>query len=134
MSSLGRRELLNAADVAVTSLPGIAATEAMPGPPSFIGLRKGLQIACMLFVLCLPAPSLAGSERCPEATIDVTAESPDERRLACSAASAATQLLSRCRISLIRPLRLQIMNEVRHPFGGLIFGMFDAKRESVLVT
>ena len=88
----------------------------------------------MLFVLCLPASSLAGPERCPEATVDVTAKSPDERRLACSAATDATQLLGRCGISLIRPLRLQIMNELRHPFGGLIFGMFDVKRESVLVT
>jgi len=87
-----------------------------------------------LFVLCLPAASLAGAEQCPEAPVDVTAESSDERRLACAAANDAIQLLGRCKISPVRPLKLQIMSEVRHPLGGVIFGMFDTRRERVLVT
>jgi len=78
--------------------------------------------------------SLVGPYRCPGVPVDVTAASPEERRLACSAASDAIRLLGRCGISLLRPLHVQIMSEVRHPVGGAIFGLFDTKRERVLVT
>jgi hypothetical protein len=74
------------------------------------------------------------SERCSGTLVDVTASSPDERRLACSAGNYAIQLLNRCGISLRRPLHVQIMSEVRRPFGGAIFGLFDPKQERVLVT
>jgi len=77
---------------------------------------------------------LAGLERCPGAPVDVTAASPEERGLACAAASNAIQLLGRCGISLRRPLNVQIISEVRHPFSGAIFGLFDTKQERVLVT
>jgi hypothetical protein len=78
---------------------------------------------------------LAATERCAEAPVDVAGTSADERWLACSAASEAIQLLSRCRISLRRPLHVQIVTEVRHPFGGgAIFGLFNPKQERVLVT
>jgi hypothetical protein len=72
--------------------------------------------------------------RCAQALVDVAADSPDERRLACSAASHAIQLLGRCEISLHKPLSVQIMGEVRHPRGEAIFGLFDARDERVLVT
>ena len=78
--------------------------------------------------------ALTAQERCAEAPVDVTAASLDERRLACSAAKHALQLLGRCNISLQRPLQLQIMSEVRHPFSGAIFGLFDTKLGKVLVT
>lgn len=75
-----------------------------------------------------------GSERCPGTPIDVTAASPDERRLTCSAANAALQLLGRCKITLRRPLQVHVLNQVRHPLGGPIFGLFDTKQDKVLVT
>jgi len=78
--------------------------------------------------------SPAVQERCPYAPVDVTAALPDERQLACSAANSALQLLGRCNISLRRPLQLQIMSEVQHPFGRAIFGLFDTQQERVLVT
>jgi hypothetical protein len=78
--------------------------------------------------------NVAAPERCAEASINVTAGSPEERSLACSAASDAVRLLGRCGISLRRPLHVQIMAEVRHPFSGPIFGLFDIKRDKVLVT
>ena len=123
-----------------------------------------LQTACMLLALCLPAPnasanetrggdcaciaddsaavsasaagpaSLAAQQRCAEAPVNVTAASADERHLVCSAANDALQLLGRCKISLRRPLHVHIMSEVRHPFSGAIFGLFDTKQERVLVT
>ena len=77
---------------------------------------------------------LAGQERCPAALVDVTAASPEQRRLACAAAGDAVRLLDRCGISLRRPLDVHIVREVRHPLGGVIFGLFDPKRERVLVT
>jgi hypothetical protein len=78
--------------------------------------------------------SLTRLERCPGVPVEVTAGSSEECRLACAAASDALQLLGRCGISLRRPLNVHIMNEVRHPFGGAIFGLFDTKHERVLVT
>jgi hypothetical protein len=80
------------------------------------------------------AVKLAAPERCLGVPVDVTSASPDESALACSAANDAIHLLGRCGISLRRPLHVQIMTEVRHPFGGAIFGLFDTKRERVLVT
>jgi hypothetical protein len=77
---------------------------------------------------------LVGPYRCPGMPVDVTATSPEERRLACSAAGDAIQLLDRCRIPLRKPLQVQIMSEVRHPLGGSIFGLFDTKRERVLIA
>src|SRR5262245_8638079 len=79
--------------------------------------------------------SLAVPERCPGAAVDVTAASSDQRHLTCSAATHALELLGRCGISLRRPLRVQIMSEVRHPLSkDPIFGFFDTKHERVLVT
>jgi hypothetical protein len=75
-----------------------------------------------------------GSERCPGISVDVTAASPDERHLACSAAGDAIQLLARCGIKPRQALHVQTLSEVRHPFGGAIFGFFDTKREKILVT
>jgi hypothetical protein len=43
-------------------------------------------------------------------------------------------LLGRCKISLRRPLQVEILSEVRHPFSGPILGLFDTKQERVLVT
>lgn len=73
-------------------------------------------------------------ERCPGLQIEVRAGSAEERRLACTAARDALQLLGRCNITPKRELRVEIMSEVRHPFSGPIFGMFDIAQERVLVT
>jgi hypothetical protein len=80
------------------------------------------------------AAGMAEPYRCPGAAVDVTAASPEERHLACSAADHALQLLGRCGIALRRSLQVQIMSVVRHPFSGPIFGLFDTKQERVLVT
>ena len=84
-------------------------------------------------------PSNAGKrvqlERCPDAPVDVTAASVEERRLVCSAANDVVQRLGRCEIPLRRPLDVQILNEVRHPFSrDPIFGFFDTSRERVVVS
>ena len=76
-----------------------------------------------------PAARPGVQERCTEASIDVTAASADERRLACDAAAQALQLLARCTISPRRPLRIELSNEVRRPFGGTVFGLFDPGRK-----
>nr|PZN88003.1 MAG: hypothetical protein DIU57_01280 [Pseudomonadota bacterium] len=78
--------------------------------------------------------NLLNSERCPEAPVVVAAETADERRLGCSAAAEAIRRLAVCGIAPRKPVRFQIMSEVRHPFSGAIFGLFDTKQERVLVT
>lgn len=78
--------------------------------------------------------NLAVEQRCPGMAVDVTAPSENERRLVCSAAATAIQLLGRCGIALRRPLNVHIMSEVRHPFSGSIFGLLDTKQEQVLIT
>ena len=75
-----------------------------------------------------------GSERCPGIPVDVTTASPDEHRLACSAARDAIQLLGRCGITPRQTLHVHILSEVRHPFGGTILGLLDTKRDRILVT
>ena len=76
----------------------------------------------------------SSSERCSGISVDVTAASPDDRHLACLAASDAIQLLARCGIEQQQALHVQILSEIRHPFGGAILGFFDAKLEMVFVT
>ena len=72
---------------------------------------------------------------CTGVRIVVSAATQDEHSLACSAATDAIHLLGRCGISLRKPLHVKIMSEVHHPLGGsVIFGLFDAKQEKVLVT
>jgi hypothetical protein len=94
---------------------------AAPGVPRSSGVAK--------------IANLAGPERCPGAAVDVTAASSDIRQLACSAAGHALELLGPCGIALRRPLPVEILSEVRHPFSGdPIFGFFDARLERVLVT
>ncbi len=73
-------------------------------------------------------------ERCSQELIVVTAASSDERRVACSAAGDALRLLGSCRISPQRPLHIQILNEVRHPLSGPVFGLFHIKQQVVQVT
>jgi hypothetical protein len=92
-----------------------------------------------LFAAAFPAKALGLDEmtsehRCVDAPADVIAASEVERRLVCSAASHALQLLGRCGISLRRPLRVEIRREVRHPFNGEILGLFDTKQDRVLIT
>ena len=95
--------------------------------------------SCVI-ILGLAGSVLTGStagnaqERCQDVLVDVTADSADERNRACSAARHALQLIGRCGIFLRKPLPILILKEVKHPFGGPIFGFFDTKREQVLVT
>jgi hypothetical protein len=72
--------------------------------------------------------------QCANGTIEIDAESASEHDLACFAATDALALLARCHISPIRPVKVHIASEVRRPFGGPIFGLFDKKQERVLVT
>ena len=78
---------------------------------------------------------IAADPRCPAIPVDVIAESPKERNTACSAARTALELLGQCGIALRRQLHLEILRDVRHPFGKHnIFGFFDNKLETVFVT
>jgi hypothetical protein len=95
--------------------------------------------ACLSNVAQAPIGGAAAAvadqpERCPGLPIEVMTSSAQERRLACSAAADAARLLGRCSIAPKRPLLVEVMSQVRHPFGGPIFGMFDIARERVLVT
>ena len=73
--------------------------------------------------------------RCPAIPVDVIAQSAEERNVACSAASTALELLGQCGIAPSRPLHLQVLREVKHPFGARsIFGFFDNKLETIFVT
>lgn len=80
------------------------------------------------------ATDFVGQERCAEAAVHVTGASATERRLACSAASEALQLLGQCQISPRTPPHVEILNEVRQPLGRPIFGLFDTKRGRVAIT
>lgn len=68
---------------------------------------------------------------CAKGLVDVAGASANERRLVCSAASHALQMLGRCKIFLQRPVHVEIANEIRHPFSGVAFGLFDTTQERV---
>jgi hypothetical protein len=72
--------------------------------------------------------------RCTEAGVEVKAASAEEWRLACEAATEALKLLARCHIAPRVPVRVELSSEVRRPFGGVVFGLFDPKQEKVLIT
>jgi hypothetical protein len=93
-----------------------------------------LKAAYIAAAVALTATDAGAQATCPAAPVDVTAATDDERRVACSAAGEALRLLGRCHVYPRRPLDIRIMTEVRHPLGGAIFGMFDTKRDRVLVT
>jgi hypothetical protein len=77
----------------------------------------------------------AADLRCSAIPVDVIAESAEEHSAACASASTALELLGQCGIAPRRPLRLEVLREVRHPFGKRsIFGFFDNKLETVFVT
>lgn len=79
-------------------------------------------------------PASPPIQACTQALIEVMSASADERELACAAAEDALRLLGRCNVTARRPLQLHIVSEVRHPLGGIIFGLFDPKTEKILVT
>jgi hypothetical protein len=79
------------------------------------------------------AASYAEARSCADAPIGVTAAVPDDRELLCSAAQQALRLLGRCGISLRRPLQVNILEELRHPFGRSVLAFFDIEHEMVLI-
>ena len=81
------------------------------------------------------AAAIADDRRCPLIPVDVIAESPEEHRVVCSAASAALELLGQCGIAPRGALHLEVLRLVRHPFGKhAIFGYFDNKLETIFVV
>lgn len=84
-----------------------------------------------------PAGALEGAlqqEQCQGLLVNVVAASAQERRIACHAARQAVDLVERCGIALRRSLYVHVQADVRHPFGGQIFGYFETKQEKVIVT
>jgi hypothetical protein len=82
----------------------------------------------------MPTTGIAGEERCEDTPILVTGGSPYEHDLACSAGRDALRLLGRCGISVRRSIHVQVAHEVRHPFSGPAFGLFDTKYEKAFIT
>ena len=80
------------------------------------------------------SPRADRAGRCPGLAVEIVASSVNEHALACSAAAVTLRLLDRCNIGLKRLLRVEIMEEVRHPFSGPILGMFDTAQERVLIA
>ena len=78
--------------------------------------------------------SVAVKEQCPQASIEVTAHSRSERDLVCTAAVDALDRLGRCHITLRARLNIEVLPEVRHPVGRVVFGFLDTRRQRVLVT
>ncbi len=84
--------------------------------------------------LSSPADHPEARDRCAEVPVLVAAMSANDRRLACSAAKHALDLLGGCGILPRRALRIQIISDLRHPIGLSTLGFFDAKHERALIT
>ena len=98
-------------------------------------IRRGAALVIsMIGTMCAVTTGVSAQEQCIGAPVHVSAASSDERHVACSAAGDALRLLGRCNIFPRRPLQVHVLSEVRHPYSGPIFGLFDTKQERVLVT
>ena len=112
-------------------------------------LRRSLGFGCLLAVAVSATPTTAQHSAaiahfptisdqtvqatCTEGLIVISGPAEDDRKLACSGARQAVQLLSHCGISLHRPLRVEIAEQIDHPFGRPVLGFFDVMEEKVLV-
>ena len=76
----------------------------------------------------------AAVSRCPAIPVSVVAGSPEEGDVACSAARTALELLGRCRIHPRKPFDVHIVDEVRHPQNGAIFGLYDPFQQRAVVA
>jgi len=99
-----------------------------------LGFMATLKASVLLIAFCLPVPASTAQKRCADVPIDVTAASQEELHLACAAAKAALKKLGRCGLDVSRRLQIHIKRDVRHPFGGPIFGLFMVEHERILVT
>jgi hypothetical protein len=88
----------------------------------------------LLLVSPVATTNAPAEEMCSGTTVNVAAASAKEHRLSCSAAAEGLRLLSRCGIALQRPLQIEVVKELRHPIGGPISALFDAKQERILLT
>ena len=71
----------------------------------------------------LPTPlEQAAEAACTEGLIVISGAAEGDRKLACSGARQTVELLGHCGISLHRPLRLEIAEQIDHPFGDLFSG------------
>ncbi len=110
--------------------------------------RHSLGFVCLLAVGVSATPtaaqhsaaktSLATSDQfaqdaCTETLFVISGSTESDRKFACSGARQAAALLGRCGVSLKRPMRLEISEQINHPFGRPVLGFFDVTQEKVLV-
>ncbi len=83
----------------------------------------------------MPTASIAG-EHCPsvEAGITIKAASANERTLICDGTRQALQLLAQCAIAPQQKIEIQILEDVRHPLAGPIFGYYDLNARRIALT
>lgn len=74
------------------------------------------------------------SQPCTGIPVVIAGGSPDEQALACEGAADALRLLARCEVSLRRMLHIEILDVIRSPFGGRMFGRFDGTSEAVFLS
>ena len=110
-------------------------------------LRQLLCFGCLLAVALSTTPTTAQHSAaithlpaisdavttCTGGSIVISGPAEGDRKLACSGARQAVELLGRCGFSHHRPLRLEIAEQINHPFGRPVLGFFDAVEEKVLV-
>ena len=112
-------------------------------------LRTSLPFVCLLAATVSATPAAAqvsapqtglsaptdqiAQAACAQSTIVISGPVEDDRKLACSGAHLAIELLGRCGISLHRPLRLEIAEQIVHPFGRPVLAFFDVAEERILV-
>ena len=112
-------------------------------------LRSSLPYACLFAVAASVAATAAqngapgtgfsaptdqiAQAACAQSTIVISGPVEDDRKLACSGAHLAIELLGRCGISLHRPLRLEIAEQIVHPFGRPVLAFFNVAEERILV-
>ena len=136
----GFRETLQATCVllAVWAIAGEAPAQPLACGGDYVCLPEVLATEPTSFWDELPvfarAVNAAAVSRCPAIPVSVVAGSPEEGDVACSAARTALELLGRCRIHPRKPFDVHIVDEVRHPQNGAIFGLYDPFQQRAVVA
>ncbi len=83
---------------------------------------------------CAVSARARAQEPCPDLPVQVSASTPEVRALVCRGARDAIALLRKCEIHVQRPVAVSIRDEVRHPLGQVVIGLFEPARERILIA
>jgi hypothetical protein len=96
--------------------------------------KKLIQILALVFgVLPIAAFGEHDEGECPYVGISVKAATPDQAERICEFAQEAVSLISSCHLPQQRPIRIEVVDEIAHPFAICLAG-FDCDYDRIRIV